>query len=164
MKKLTAWPPAGVTQRIIELKELQDMVRSMSAREDYAPHLGRYLVVRSAGLIEAVRDDVADQHSRTIGAVRLHKRITAGLRNGLGVRPEQLINFVRTFDQQWAQELTGWLDADDSKRRNQLGALVAARKKIAHGDGEAVSTGQALNWADVALDISKWLEKRFDPT
>ncbi|XPP27884.1 MAG: HEPN domain-containing protein [Leucobacter sp.] len=163
MKKLTAWPPVGVTQRMIELKELQDLVRSTSGGEDYASHLDRYLVVRSAGLIEAVRDDVADQHSRMIGTARLHKRIADGLRNGLGVRPNQLIDFVRTFDQQWSEELEGWLAADDGNRKNQLGALVAARKKIAHGDGAGVSSRQALSWADIALETSKWLVARFDP-
>ena len=162
MKQPPAWPPVGVTQRILELKELQSLVRS-SGLDESASHLSRCLAVRSAGPIEAVRDDVADQYSRTIGPTRLHRRITGGLRNGLGARPNQLVDFVKSFDQQWSDELEEWFAEDDGGRSNQLGALIVARTKIAHGDGAGVSTSQALSWSDCALDVSSWLVTRFDP-
>lgn len=159
----TTWPPPGVTQRMLDLKELQSVVRNCSGREPYAPHLSRYLVVRSAGLIEAVRDDVADQYCKAVSSPRAHRRVTHGLRGGTGVRPKQLIDFVKTFDIDWANDLETWLENDDYNRKDRLGALVASRIKIAHGDGTSVSISQALPWADTALETANWFISKFDP-
>lgn len=158
------WPPPGVRQRIIELKELRDLITRLPEGDEALVHLSRYLVVRSAGLVEAVRDDVADQHCRVVGPMRPYKRVSAGLRNGQGARPSQLIEFVQTFDVDWASQLGDWLEEDDSERKNRIGALVAARKKIAHGDGQSVSSGQALSWADTSMEVANWLVRIFDPT
>lgn len=157
------WPPPGVRQRIIELKDLRDLIARLPEGDDALVHLSRYLVVRSAGLIEAVRDDVADQHCRIVGPTRPHKRVSAGLRNGQGVRPSQLIDFMLTFDRDWASQLLDWFEEDDGERKNKIGALVAARKKIAHGDGQSVSSGQALAWADASMEVANWLVGIFDP-
>ena len=148
---------------MLELKELADLVRSFSGREKYAGHLNRYLAVRSAGLIEAVRDDVADQHCRVVSPRRPHRRIAAGLRTGQGARPQQLINFVQSFDIDWGEELNAWFEAEDGERKNRVSALVSARVKIAHGDGANVSSGPALAWADDALEVARWLVAKFDP-
>lgn len=157
------WPPAGVTQRILELKDLLAVVRRLSGAEEYANHLARYLTVRSAGLIEAVRDDVADQHCRAVAPARPHRRVASGLRTGLGARPEQLVSFVQSFDVMWAEELSIWLDENESERKNLVSGLVGARRKIAHGDGAGVSLRQAIEWAETAIDLAKWLVMRFDP-
>lgn len=157
------WPPVGVTQRLLDLKALSELVRSTDDSDDASPHLARYLAVRSAGVIEAVRDDVADEHCRVVGSARPHRRVSSSLRSGQGVRPSQLIDFVRTFDPSWGDELDDWLNADDAGRSDQLGALVASRKKIAHGDGERVTPSRALRWADCAGEVAGWLVKRFDP-
>lgn len=139
------------------------MVGRLSGAEDYATHLARYLTVRSAGLIEAVRDDVADQHCRAVAPQRPHRRVATGLRTGLGARPDQLVSFVQSFDVAWAEELAEWMDEDESKRKNLVSGLVGARKKIAHGDGAGVSVRQAIEWAEISIDLAKWLVKRFDP-
>lgn len=148
---------------MLDLMALSDLVRSVDDWDDAAPHLARYLTVRSAGLVEAVRDDVADEHCRAVGPLRPHRRVASGLRLGQGARPAQLVDFVRSFDPVWGDELSTWLNEDDSRRSDQLGALVKARKKIAHGDGERVSSGIALQWADCAVDVAKWLIERFEP-
>lgn len=93
----------------------------------------------------------------------MHRRIAAGLRSGLGVTPKQLQDFLGSFDLAWGEELASYLAEDDGARANDLGALVAARKKIAHGDGEQVTTRKALQWSSTADDVSGWLVRRFDP-
>jgi hypothetical protein len=143
---------------------LTDLVRA-SGRSDPAldQALSRYLVIRSAGLIESIRDDVADLYIREVAHARAHRRITSGLRQGQGARPKQLLDFLRSFDPAWAEEFALFIDQDDARVKDSLGALIAARTKIAHGDGEAVSISHALRWADVAKEVSDWLIRRFEP-
>jgi hypothetical protein len=125
--------------------------------------LVRYLTVRAVGYVEAVRGDLADLYAAASGNPRLHRRITHHLRGGQGVSPERLLTFVGSFDRAWRDSLALLLDADVQVLRNQLGAMVAARKKVAHGDGDQVTTGRALAWADAAMTIGQHLGVLFDP-
>lgn len=158
-----AWPPVSVRQRLIEHRELIVTVRKHRDDPDVDQALSRYLVVRSAGLVESVRDDVADFYVKRVAHVRAHRRIVSGLRRGQGIAPNQLVTFVRSFDAAWAEDLDTLLQSDDSRIRDGLGALVAARRKIAHGDGESVSTSKALQWGGIANEVCQWLIKRFEP-
>lgn len=63
----------------------------------------------------------------------------------------------------WRLELDRLLEKDDQTLREQLGAMVAARKKIAHGDGEQVTAVRALAWSDAALKIGQYLGSLFGP-
>lgn len=106
---------------------------------------------------------MADLYAATFGHARLHRRITHNLRTGQGTVPEQLLTFVGSFDPAWRASLASLLDADDQLLRSQLGAMVAARKKIAHGDGEQVTAGRAMVWADAAQTIGQHLSSLSDP-
>ena len=155
---------ATIRQRRLDLLEVQSCLRELDADapDVVARALARYLTIRSVGYIEAVRDDLADLYASGAGHYRLHRRIVHHLRGGLGVAPEQLLSFVGSFDKDWRVAMEAVLEADDQTLRNQLGAMVAARKKIAHGDGEQVTTGKALVWSDAALELGKQLDKLFD--
>lgn len=161
-------PPhrATIRQRQLDLREVQDSLRDLEENQPdaVARGLARYLTLRSVGYVEAVRDDLADLYASVTGHPRLHRRIAHHLRTGQGVTPEQLLTFVGSFDQSWRVGLEGLLDADDQVLRNQLGAMVAARKKIAHGDGDQVTTGKALAWCDAATEIGRHLVFLFDPS
>lgn len=93
----------------------------------------------------------------------MHRRITHHLRTGLGAAPEQLLTFVGSCDPAWRVFVETDLDANDQVLRGQLGAMVAARKKIAHGDGEQATASRALAWAGAAQEIGKCLVTLFDP-
>lgn len=161
--KSEGWPPVSVKQRLVEHGELVKLVRRCADSDDVSGPLARYLVVRSAGLVEAVRDDVTDVHCSVVGNKRLHRRIASGLRTGQGARPSQLLEFVGTMDIEWRGELDQFFKMDDAKVSNNLGALIEARKKVAHGDGEQITTGKALRWAETSRDVAQWLIQRFDP-
>jgi hypothetical protein len=156
---------ATIRQRLLDLKEVQDCLRNLDENQSdvVSRAMARYLTVRAAGYIEAVRDDLADLYAATSGHARLHRRITYNLRTGQGTAPEQLLNFVGSFDPAWRLALAAALDADDQVLRSQLGSMVAARKKIAHGDGEQVTASRALVWADAAQTIGQHLSALFDP-
>lgn len=161
-------PPhrATIRQRELDLKEVQACLRELDldAPDAVSRALARYLTVRSVGYVEAVRDDLADLYSSVTGHHRLHRRVVHHLRSGLGATPEQLLTFIGSFDKDWRVTFEAVLDAEDQTLRNQLGAMVAARKKIAHGDGDQVTTGKALTWSDAALKLGKELSKLFDPS
>lgn len=156
----------ALRQRLIDLRDTENAVRdSHGDTSDIVQRaLARYLVVRSAGYLEAVRDDVADHFVQQKGSSEVVRRIRSHLRNGQGVTPGQLLDFTKSFDSEWAEELRMILEAQDNYLGSQLGALVAARKKIAHGDGDNVTASKALLWSATAQDIAKWLIRRFDPS
>ena len=152
-------PPhlATIRQRRADLIEVRETPDAVSTA------LSRYLTLRSVGYIEAIRDDLADLYSYRCGNTRLHRRVRHHLRSGLGVTPEQLLTFVGSFDTEWRSSLEIVLNNDDRALRDQLGAMVAARKKIAHGDGDQVTVGRSLIWSDIALTLGTELQKFFDP-
>ena len=159
------WPPASIRQRQTDHRALEDAVRQLSTVNDLVERsLVRYLVVRSAGLLESVRDDAASLYCQRVGPTRLHRRVATGLGTGLGVHPKQLLDFVGSFDGTWRENLQTLLEEDDGRRSNELGALVNARKKIAHGDGDQVTTRKALQWSETASELAQWLVDCFDPT
>lgn len=160
------WPPASIRQRQTDHQALEQVVRQLpQATPDLVERsLVRYLVVRSAGLLESVRDDAASLYCQRVGPARLHRRVANGLGGGLGVHPKQLLDFIGSFDSSWREGLQLVLDEDDGRRSNDLGALVNARKKIAHGDGDQVTTRKALQWSETASELAKWLVNCFDPT
>lgn len=157
---------ATIRQRLLDLREVRDCLRDLDEDQPDAVGraLARYLTVRAVGYIEAVRDDLADLYASTNGHPRLHRRVTHNLRTGQGVAPEQILSFVGSFDAAWRGSLEALLDADDQDLRGKLGAMVAARKKIAHGDGEQVTTSRALAWAATAETIGKHLTSLFAPS
>ncbi|GHD51710.1 hypothetical protein D9V29_12430 [Mycetocola manganoxydans] len=164
---MTSWPPAAVRSRKQDLLELTTVLQGLDPKAgDLTVALSRYTIVRAAGYIEAVRDDVADLFVSRVAIDLVTNRIRSGLRGGQGVRPAQLIDFVQSFHPEWAIELTDFLDDDSGlrNRRSDLGALVNARKKIAHGDGDSVGPSHALRWASTAQEVGGWLVKRFDPS
>lgn len=160
------WPPASIRQRQIDHLALEQVVRQLpqTTPDLVERSLVRYLVVRSAGLLESVRDDAASLYCQRVGPARLHRRVASGLGGGLGVHPRQLLDFIGSFDGTWRDGLQLLLEEEDGRRSNDLGALVNARKKIAHGDGDQVTARKALQWSATATELAKWLIKCFDPT
>lgn len=160
------WPPASLRQRQLDLRETRDALNNLEpdSPDVVKRAMARYLVVRSAGFIEAVRDDVADVFSTVKASGEVARRIRVHLRGGQGVTPDQLLTFVNSFHPAWHGELDSLLSEQDNLLRGRIGAMVAARKKIAHGDGENVTTARALAWTEAAEEVGKWLVKRFDPS
>lgn len=163
---MITWPPAALKFRLQDLRDTATCLRTVptSASDTTTVALARYLTVRSAGYVEAVRDDVADQYVALLNSADpVIRRVRQGLRTGQGCAPGQLLDFVNSFQPDWATELKSLLDSDDQRLKNSIGSLVAARKKIAHGDGENVTASRALRWAESAEEVGKWFIARFDP-
>ena len=160
-------------QKELELREVAKALRDLrlndakSNDDDLAVldvverALARFTVIRSVGYIESTRDLMASQYIEANSHPRVLRRAQAHLNTGLGVTPKQLCDFVGTFDPSWREELHDFLEEDDSARSNLLGAMVAVRKKIAHGDGDNVTSGRALQWSEAAIEIGGFLQRLF---
>lgn len=162
---MASWPPASVAQRRIDLRDTVVALRTLpqDTPDIVNTALSRYLVVRAAGFIEAVRDDVADTYTSTKSSDEVAKRVRLHLRGGQGVAPTQLLGFVKSYSISWHDELDKILCENDNEIKDALGALVNARKKVADGDGERVTVSKALKWADISQLIADWLVERFNP-
>lgn len=162
---MVAWPTTGMRQRLSGLRETTKALRELTRPADLVVEqsLARYLTVRAAGYVEAIRDDAADLHSFSRAPIEVVRRIRHHLRTGQGVTPGQLIDFVGSFSPDWSLDLRNFLDANDEILKGSLGSMVAARKKIAHGDGDTVTTGRALAWSRDAEKIGGWVIQKFDP-
>lgn len=158
-------PPhsASARQRELELKSTCDALRTLpkDSPDAIEQALSRYVVVRSVGYVESVRDDAADRYASTVGHQRLRRRIGLHLHTGQGASPGQLLTFLGSFEPQWRDSLDEFLSKDDGKIKSDLGAMVAARKRIAHGDGENVTPGRALAWSDTARAVASFLDGLF---
>lgn len=159
----THWPPASVHQRRIDLVETRKAVAGSSS-DSIQTALARYLVVRAAGYLESVRDDVAEGFADAQASPQVTKRIRRHLRTAVGVQPNQLLDFVNTFDSAWRDELKALLSEDDGRLSSEIGAMVSARKNIAHGDGDSVTVSRAIAWCDASDRVAMWFVKRFDPS
>lgn len=161
-------------ERLIELyRQMPGFRKSANSKsstnlDDVEQCVKQFLVIRSTGIIEATRDSCATAYATSIGPPRLANRIRTCLRKGLGASPEQLLAFLGSFDPEWQSEFEIYLDdpiqeGSDEPRKSVLGKLVMARKKLAHGGGQSISSANALTWATLSLDISQWIFHRFDP-
>lgn len=162
---IVAWPTVGMRQRLLDLRQTAIDVQTLpaSVTVTVAQSLARYLTVRAVGYVEAIRDDVADNYVAARSPIEVTRRVRLHLRTGLGVTPGQLTDFVRSFSPDWSENLEAKLGANDGELSQTLGAMVAARKKIAHGDGEQVTVGRALVWSRTAEEIGAWMIETFDP-
>lgn len=154
---------ASARQRAIELKGTCDALRGLPSglSDSVEEALCRYVVIRSVGFIEAVRDDAASRYAEAVGHQRLKRRIAIHLYKGTGATPSQLLDFAGSFDPLWRERLDEFFNENDARVKSNLGAMVAARKKIAHGDGENVTVGRALGWSDTAFRVANFLDALF---
>lgn len=168
----TNWPPPIILQKRLQLKALEQVLKTfdpvkISNGSEIESALVRHTAVQCAGHIESVRDTVADFYCKQQSSPRVARRIQKHLRSGQGVTPGQVEDFVRSFEPEWAAELTLMLNEDSENlgttTADSLGKLVTARKKIAHGDGVSIRSTHAFEWIKTALLVDKWLVTRFNP-
>src|SRR5664280_2774350 len=163
MASPAGWPTVVMRQRKADLAGIAETLKTLPFDDPATLHLRRYLVVRCAGYLESTRDDCIRRYSQDKAAPAVASHVASFLGTGRGVRPQQLRDAIGTFSPSWAGDFDAFLAADDERRGSELGALVASRKRIAHGDGDGVTTRKALDWYGTALAIADWLILRYGP-
>lgn len=154
---MSDWPTPLVLARGEDLKDTIGELANVKRGSGFIEAcLARYLVVRAAGYVEATRDSAIDYFVSKNSHVAVANRVRQELKKGTGAQPDYLFKQLLAFDRTWADALKAFLATGDPKLSNELGALVAARKLIAHGEGERVDRDAALRWGTAALHVGGW--------
>jgi hypothetical protein len=119
-----------------------------------AVDLSRYLVVRSAGFLEEIRDEAAADFTHRVSDPKVLAYVRTTIGKGAGVSPGQLDTFMTSFDVAMGKSVKAALNASNGILSSNLGSLVKSRKQIAHGQGDNVNESRALVWCEAAVTIA----------
>lgn len=160
-----AWPSLHVQQLPNSLSQVRALVHQPAdgQSDDVTRALARFLVVRACGYLEqvVVESVVAFMLSKSHRGVASYGG--SWLKGGYNPKPGRLVDLVRRFDAEWADELKAFLDEDDELLQREIAFLVDRRNKIAHGLSETVSTTKSLDLCTNAEHVADWFLERFDP-
>lgn len=160
-----AWPPHEVYQsrrRLLQLRETVDHL-APDIEDEIRASLARFLAVRSCGHIEYTFDECLSQYAKLKAHPNIAGFVRGGLFTGRNPHPEVLVQRLRTLNQEWANDLDHFLQADDNYRSRELGLLVARRNGISHGQNEGLTPRKSLDLASLALEVADWLSLRMHP-
>lgn len=160
-----AWPSLTIMNYRRTLDGVRAMVESPfpDQPDEITRALSRFLVVRACGYLEVVADECCASYARSKSSSRVADYSRSWLGRGRNPSPGSLIDLVRRFGQDWAEELAEVLTKDDEYMKRELSSLVDRRNKIAHGAGEGITASKALALTKVAEEIADWFVARLDP-
>lgn len=160
-----AWPSHLLASSRARLVELQTEVDALEADVGIGVEqaMARFLVVRACGHVEFSFEEAFSSYAEAKSIPSVGGFVRSQFFRGSNPSPRRLSDVLRRLDPSRADRLDQLLDADDQRVRREVGLLVARRNKIAHGQSETVRRRQALDLADVALELSDWLVSELDP-
>jgi hypothetical protein len=161
----SSFRPSGQT----EVKRLRQQLDETFLRADQETSPGtdlegdinRYLCIRISGFLEqavgsccrALVEVQARENAVTYALSHLDKAPNP--------RAERLVQLVRRFSSEWADELDNFLSAEE--RRSRVNALMGIRNDVAHGKNQGVSRRQAYEYYSLVDEVVDWFLQRFDP-
>jgi len=162
-----SWPSSWPTQQMQanrrRLEELRLLVNSATHEPEVGSELSRFLVIRASGYVEHTFETCIQHFAEAKSHPAVANYVAAGLFRGRNPKPDVLLERTRMLSEEWAVQLEGYFDSDDSRVRRELDFLIDRRNKIAHGQSESVHRRKALDLADVALEVGEKLTAIIDP-
>lgn len=161
----TSWPPWPIRSIKQAIDSLAESVRQRpdSRSDDEHVWLTRFLVVRTCGYLEQATYETSRGYVMGKSGGLVRSFALSWLAKSLNPSPDNLIQLVGRFDQNWLDELQSLLARDDQRLYREISLLVDRRHKIAHGLNEGVTPTKALSLKDDADIIVDWFIHRFDP-
>lgn len=161
----TSWPPWPVRSVKQALDPLAESVRQRpdSRTDDEQAWLTRFLVVRTCGYLEQATHETSRGYvmGKSGGLVRAFAM--SWLTRSPNPSPDNLVQLVGRFDQNWLVEFQDLLGRDDQRLYREISFLVDRRHKIAHGLNEGITPTKALSLKNDADTVVDWFIRRFDP-
>jgi len=159
------WPTIEMRDRLSDLQNTATELRALKPGSGLIELcVARYLIIRSAGYLETIRDDSAEYFVQATSHPFAVNKINLHLRRGLSAAPNDLIDFTKSFSPTWSADLKAKMAKDEQRLSQAIGSLVKTRKLIAHGQSDSVNRGQALEWAKAAEELGAWFIDTFDTT
>jgi hypothetical protein len=160
-----AWPNLHLQNLRRQLESVVELVHEppRDQQDEVTGALSRFLVVRTAGYLEAVVDECCKSLITSKSAPTVASFAGSWFGTGRNPSPTKLLELVRKFSNEWEVDLRGILDADDEYLRRELELLVAKRNKIAHGLSEGVGARKALDFVPCVVKVAEWFILSFDP-
>lgn len=121
-----------------ELQDIDEIVLWANSAQDFEVrhHLGRLAVIRLSGYIETCVEHMVNGYLEENSSHRILNFGQSQASRLQNLNPSKLETLVGNFDPAWRQELTKFLSEEE--RRQDLGNLIDARHKIAHGKSSSV--------------------------
>lgn len=161
----TSWPSIQMVNLRRELDRAEGLVRNPPRDQDdeVTRALTRFLTVRMCGYLEAVVDECVKSFIESKASPRVVSFATSSLNRGRNPSPSALLETVRKFDSNWADDLECFLNEQDELLKRELSFLVNKRNRIAHGQPDSVTSSKALDLLVQVKRLSQWFIERFDP-
>lgn len=157
------WPTIEMRDRLSDLQTTATELKALKRGSGLVELcVARYLVVRSAGYLETIRDDSAEHFVQATSHPFAVSKINGHLRRGLSAAPSDLATFVNSFNPIWATSLRTKMSEDENRLSEAIGSLVRTRKLIAHGQSDTVDRDRALLWSEAAEEVGSWFITTFD--
>lgn len=161
------WPPIEVVRLRDGLEETARLVESpeydLDRNLDVHEAMCRFLVLRSCGFLERSTQEICRAFIRAKSGGPVLTFAHSWLERSGNPRPEYLEKLVGRFDRVMRDEFRSFLRDSDGRLLREVGALVTYRNHVAHGLSESINQTKALQYKDVALEITDWFILRFNP-
>ncbi len=159
------WPSLALVQLENGLSDIASLVGHPSPNQpdEVTRALSRFLLVRTCGYLEQVVEQCCLAYVTSKASPRVASFGGSWLGRGANPSPERLVELVRRFDSEWADELKELFDAEDQLLHREISFLVDRRNKIAHGLGEGIGARKALDLGTYAGVAADSFNRRYDP-
>lgn len=165
MSNSVRWPPRELKRLEKLLDELADSIdnRPKHRTDDEQIWLTRFLIIRSCGYLEQVMHQCVTGHlqEKSYGTSRSYS--LSWLSRSINPSAENIRTTLGRFDAGFVDEFDLMLREDGVALGDDLGALIAMRHKIAHGDNAGLGERRALNLYRVAKRVADWMIVRLNP-
>jgi hypothetical protein len=159
------WPSLTIVQLEQALTDIASLVQNphRDQPDEVTRALSRFLLIRTCGYLEQVVEQCCIAYLTSKASPRVSRFGSSWLGRGANPSPDRLVELVRRFDGEWADELKAEFEADDQLLQREISFLVDRRNRIAHGLGEGVGARKALDLGTYTAAVADWFIRRFDP-
>ncbi|MEV4136250.1 HEPN domain-containing protein [Dactylosporangium sp. NPDC049742] len=165
MPRFPVWPPDSIRGPKHQLDQLALTVRNRPRTRtiDEQVWLTRFFVIRICGYLEQVVYEVTREHIRQKSGGRVQVLALSWYERTRNPTPDNLLDLVRRFGDDLADEFAQLLADDDNRLKRELKLLVDRRNTIAHGLNEGMTETKALALKADAEIVSAWFIGKLKP-
>lgn len=118
-----------------KLDELFKLVHNVKDDEIQA-YLSKLLCIRASGLLESSVKNLISEYVSGSSPKPIESFVSKSIKNLTNLRDEKLITSLRSFSDDWANELVKQIT---DEQRSALNSVITNRNNIAHGENDNIT-------------------------